>query len=49
MGDWNVIAATGVYPKTQAQGNQNKDLTMQGQSDDKGPSEMTFSNVFYFS
>lgn len=44
-GDWNVIAATGVYPKTQAQGNQNKDLTMQGQSDDKGSSEMTFSNV----
>lgn len=44
-GDWSVIAATGVYPKTQAQGNQNKDLTMQGQSDDKGSSEMVISNV----
>ena len=43
--NWDVIAATGTYSKSLAQGNQDIDLLFKGQSDDKGSWNMTFSNV----
>ena len=44
-GNWNVIAATGTYSTSLAQGNKNTNLIPNGQSDDKGSWNMTFSNV----
>lgn len=44
-GTWNVIAATGVYSASLARGNKDFDLISNGESDDKGSSDMTFSNI----
>lgn len=42
-GNWSILAATGTYPATQSQGNQDLALTSQGTSDDKGRQDMTFT------
>ncbi|WP_295729467.1 mucin-binding protein [uncultured Limosilactobacillus sp.] len=42
---WQILAALGIYPTTQSQGNKDMALTTKGYSEDKGSQNMTFANV----